>query len=97
MWEVKSRSGSNKIKLKLFKSRVNETLWFAKSLELTEMKATDKLGRSFDIIDKPRSALGFYESLSELEKGNVKSLLHILDTFGISDEAYHKIAVHKIL
>ena len=48
MGEIKSRTGSNK-KLKLFKSRVNEALWFAKSfgLEFTEMKATDKLRRSF--------------------------------------------------
>lgn len=56
--ELKSRSGSNKNKNIAYSRRVNQALWFAQSfgLEFTGMKVIDKHGKSYDLIDKSRSA-----------------------------------------
>lgn len=90
--DLKSRSGTA-IKFHIFKQRVNQALWFSKSfgLEFTEMKVVDKNGKMYNITDKPKSTSSSFECLSD----DVKTLLYILDSFGISDEAYHEIAIQN--
>lgn len=94
--DLKSRSGTAK-KFNIFKQRVNQALWFSKffGLEFTEMKVVDKNGKMYNITDKPKSTSSSFECLSDDEKEKVKSLLYILDSFGISDEAYHEIAIQN--
>lgn len=55
----------------------------------------DKNGKMYYITDKPKSISSSYECLSDDEKEKVKSLLYILDSFGISDETYHAIAIQN--
>lgn len=52
----------------------------------------DKNGKMYNITDKPKSISSSYEQ-SDDEKEKVKSLLYILDSFGISDEATIAIAI----
>lgn len=55
----------------------------------------DKNGKMYNITDKPKSISSSYECLSDDEKEKVKSLLYILDSFGISDETDHAIAIQN--
>lgn len=54
----------------------------------------DKNGKMYNITDKSKSISSSYEQ-SDDEKEKVKSLLYILDSFGISDEAYTAIAIQN--
>lgn len=53
----------------------------------------DKNGKMYNIIDKFKFILSFYECLFDDEKEKVKSFLYILDFFGILDEIYYVIVI----
>ncbi|CAC5380013.1 unnamed protein product [Mytilus coruscus] len=92
--ECKSRKQSNtEISIKQW---VNKALWFAKSfgVDLQELKVVDSAGSTHDLL-KNTKPVGRYEQVPETEQDKVKSLLYILDKFGVSDDAYHELAVYN--
>ncbi|CAC5380027.1 unnamed protein product [Mytilus coruscus] len=93
--ECKSRKQSTK-KISILKERVNKALWFAKSfgVDLQELKVDDSAGSTHDLLKNTKPA-GRYDQMPETEQDKVKSLLYVLDKFGVSDDAYHELAVYN--
>lgn len=81
-------------KVSILKSRVEKALWFAKSfgVKIESVRFSDMAGKSYELgkgLNKPVH----YEDMEESDKDKIKSILYILDSFGISDDAYHELSV----
>ena len=84
-------------KVSILRERVQKALWFAKSfgIQFTQIKGADKNGKIYDLLNEKQSTN--YTSLVDMEKENVKNILFILDSFCISDEAYHELTLQNMV
>ena len=82
-------------KVSNLRERVQKALWFAKSfgIQFTQIKGADKNDKIYDLLNEKQSTN--YTSLVDMEKEKVKNVLFILDSFCISDEAYHELTLQN--
>ena len=82
-------------KVRTLKDNVQKALWFADSfgVKFSSIKVLDDSGKEFDLMKDNQPSQ--FVDLCEEDKAKVKSLLYLLDTFGISDEAYHEISLRN--
>ena len=62
-------------------------------VQLTEIKGADKNGKIYDLLNEKQSTN--YTSLVDMEKEKAKNIIFILDSFCISDEAYHELTLQN--
>lgn len=90
------KKSQTKAKVSMLKERVEKALWFAKSfgVSIDVLKVSDHTGKTYDLSNDKKCNMA-YEKLPEEEKEKVKKLLFLLDSFGISDGAYHELTVQN--
>ncbi len=83
-------------KLKELKSNAQVALWFINSFGMTlkTLEVEDDSGKTHNLNYRSRTS-NSNGNLSDTEKEKVKSLLYILDKFGIAQEGYHELTYHS--
>ena len=82
-------------KIKELKTNVEQALWFAETfgLKLSSVSFTDSCGVSHDIDYSNDGRKNSYNNLSAEEKEKVQQILFIMDSFCISEAAYHELTM----
>lgn len=81
-------------KLKALKSPVEKALEFLKGfgLNVDSLSLSDEDEQKYDISYCIKKACN-YDALSEIDQDKIQAILHVMDRFAISDEAYHALSM----
>ena len=84
-------------KLKELKTKIEQALWFAKTfgLELDSINLLDENGSDHTITYKEADHTREYKNLPEEEQEKVKNILFLLDSFCVSNAAYHELTMNE--